>query len=70
MTRGFFWLSTNLPWKCISNMEHGSYHEVVSDDYYLIAIEYYCKLENHNFCNLKKAHLSAAFFKLPSGCKI
>jgi len=51
-------------------MEHRSYHVVVSDDYYLIAIEYYRKPENHSFCNLKKADLPPAFFKLLSGCKM
>lgn len=71
MTLGFFEVSTNLHQKCTSNMEHRSYHEVMSNDYYLIAIDYYCKLENHNFCNLKKAGLPTVFSSsfLDAKCK-
>lgn len=71
MTLGFLWVSANLHWRCTSSMEHGSCHEVVSDNYYLTAIDYYSKLENHIFCNSKKkADLPTAFLKLLPGYKI
>lgn len=54
MTLGFLWVSTNLHWRCTSNMEHGSCHEALSGNYYLTALDYYSKLEKQIFRNLGK----------------